>query len=180
MRVFVAIPLPAATAEAVETVQSDLDVGRPVPPESLHVTLAFFGELGLSLVEAVHERLSEIEHPAFEMRIAGTDVMDHRQPRLVHAGIERSAALGGLQLKVRRAAQDAGIELSRRRFRPHITLARFSRRMSRHELDRLGQFLETHGALSLMPVGVTRFALFRSRLHPKGADYDILADYPMN
>lgn len=178
MRVFVAIPLPAGTAEALETIQSDLDVGRPVPTEAMHVTLAFVGELGLPSVEAVHERLSEIAHQAFEMRIAGVDVMHSRQPRLVHAGIERSAALCDLRDKVRRAIREAGIELCRRRFRPHVTLARFSGRMPRHELDRLGRFLETHGALSLMPVGVTRFTLFRSRLHAAGADYEALADYP--
>ena len=41
MRSFVAIDLPEAAREALERLQDDLPVGRPLAPETFHLTLAF-------------------------------------------------------------------------------------------------------------------------------------------
>ena len=43
MRSFLAIPVPEAQADPLLDVQHALEVGRSVPPENWHVTLAFLG-----------------------------------------------------------------------------------------------------------------------------------------
>ena len=44
MRAFLALDLPQETRDALIRVQADLPVGRPVPCENLHLTLAFLDE----------------------------------------------------------------------------------------------------------------------------------------
>lgn len=177
MRAFVALPLPEDVLEPVERLQSDLSVGRLVPPENLHVTLAFLGDLEPGVAEEVHEALCEIEAEPVDLTLRGVDVFGDDAPYLVHVGVDPSAALKALRAKVYSAAREVGVELSRKRFRPHVTLARFPKRMPQHELDRLGSFLEAHGAFGLGPVEVTTFGFYRSRLSNEGPQYEELAAY---
>lgn len=179
MRLFVAIALPDAVRDRLERLQSDLGAGRLVPPENMHVTLAFLDQQELPVAEALHDRLSDIDLPAFDMRISGVDVFDRRAPRLVFAGVERDAPLVALREKVRVAAHEAGIELRRERFRPHVTLGRFRHKMQAQERDRLGSFLEAHGNFALPPFRVDGFGLYRSTLGHDGPIYDLLAGYPL-
>lgn len=179
MRAFVALPLPEDVLESVERLQSDLSVGRLVPPENLHVTLAFLGDLEPGVAEEVHEALCEVEAAPVDLTLRGVDVFGADAPYLVHAGVEPTTALKALRAKVYSAVREVGVELSRKRFRPHVTLARFPKRMPQHELDRLGSFLEAHGAFGLGPVEVTAFGFYRSRLSNEGPQYEELARYDL-
>jgi 2'-5' RNA ligase len=180
MRLFVAIALPDVVCAALSRLQSDLRVGRLVEPDSLHLTLAFLDEQDLPTAEAVNEMLGDIRAPGFDLRIAGLDVFDRARPRLVFAASDRPEALVSLRKKVRVAVRDAGVELPRERFRPHVTLARLGRALPQFELDKLGAFLESHGDFSLDPFPIDRFGLYRSTLGPDGPDYDLLAEYMLD
>ncbi|WP_101067465.1 RNA 2',3'-cyclic phosphodiesterase [Roseovarius salinarum] len=179
MRLFLAIPLPDAVRAALGRLQGDLRVGRHVDPENLHVTLAFLDDQSLATAELVHERLCEIALSGAEIRIRGLDVFGGRNPRVVFAGVEKTGALDALREKVRTAVRAAEVALPRERFRPHVTLARFPKPMPRHELDKLGAFLEAHGDFALDPFDADRVTLFRSRLGPQGPDYEALSEYPL-
>jgi 2'-5' RNA ligase len=179
MRAFVALPLPEDVLTTVERLQGDLSVGRLVPPENLHVTLAFLGDLEPGMAEEVHEALCEIEAEPVDLTLRGVDVFGSDAPYLVHAGVEPSATLKALRAKVYSVVREVGLELSRKRFRPHVTLARFPKRMPQHELDRLGSFLEAHGAFGLGPVVVSAFGFYRSRLSNAGPQYEELAAYDL-
>lgn len=180
MRLFVAIGLPGVVRAALSRLQSDLRVGRLVEPDNLHLTLAFLDEQDLATAEAVHEVLSEITAPAFDLRISGLDVFDRAKPRLVFAATDRPQALVSLRKKVCVAVREAGVNLPRERFRPHVTLARLNRALPQFELDKLGGFLESHGDFSLDPFHIDRFGLYRSILGPDGPEYDLLADYMLD
>ena len=179
MRLFVAIDLPEAVQDQLAKVQGDLAVGRPVPVENLHITLAFLDHQDAQMATALHQALTGIQLPTFDLRISGVDVFDRRAPKLVFAGVEKTAPLVALRDKVRSAAQSVDIDLRRERFRPHVTLARFGRSMPVQDLDRVGLFLEAHGDLSMPAFPVEGFALYRSILHEDGAIYDRLAKYPL-
>lgn len=177
MRLFVAIDLPEAVQDQLAQLQQDLGVGRLVPAENLHITLAFLEDQDAPTATALHQALAGIQLPGFDLRISGVDVFDRRAPKLVFASVEKSAPLVALRDKVRSAAQDAGIDLHRERFRPHVTLARFRRLMPIQDQDRLGMFLEAHGDLSIAAFPVEGFVLKRSILRADGAIHDRLADY---
>ncbi|WP_306152709.1 RNA 2',3'-cyclic phosphodiesterase [Roseovarius sp. MMSF_3281] len=174
-----ALPLPDDLADALERLQGDISVGRVVPPENLHVTLAFLGDLEPGMAEEVRAALCEVEAPPVILDMRGVDVFGGDDPRMVFAGVEPDPALKALRDKVYAAARGVGLELSRKRFRPHVTLSRFSRRMPQFELDRLGSFLEAHGAFRLEPVEVSQFGLYRSILSQEGPRYEELALYDL-
>lgn len=179
MRAFVAIPLPDGITDTLAMVAGGLGVGRPVPPENMHVTLAFLEDLPAGTLVELGGQLSEIDMSSFGMRITGLDVFGGRKPRLLIAGVEPSAPLNKLRNKVRAAARSAGIALPRARFRPHVTLARFPREITRSETNRIGAFLASEGVIAAAPFNVRQFTLYRSRLEPDGARYESLADYPL-
>lgn len=179
MRLFVAIDLPEAVQDHLARIQGDLGMGRLVPVENLHVTLAFLNDQDTPTATALHQSLTGIQLPGFDLRISGVDVFDRRAPKLLFAGVEKTAPLVALRDKVRAAAQAVEIDLRRERFRPHVTLARFRRSMPEQDLDRVGLFLEAHGDPTIPAFPVKGFALYRSILHEDGAIYDRLAGYPL-
>ncbi|MEM6481288.1 MAG: RNA 2',3'-cyclic phosphodiesterase [Pseudomonadota bacterium] len=178
MRAFVAIELCNAARSSLLTLQEDLDQGRVVPEENLHLTLAFLDDQPQSVLEVLHEVLSDIRMPAFEMSFSGVAARGGRTPALIWAEVEKSVRLQRLHDGVRAAAHQAGIELPRRRFRPHVTLARISR-TARVDQGRLTAWLARHGTFRAGPFETRSFGLYRSQLGPGGAIYENLAQYPL-
>ncbi len=178
IRSFLAIPVPEDEAAPLHDVQAALEVGRPVDPENWHLTLAFLSDQPETALEELHERLGDLEFDAFEMRIRGIDVFGGRNPSVLFAGVERSAPLVALRKKVRAAVRDAGIELPRERFRPHVTLARFRKRLTMLETQRIAGVLEAWGDLDAGHMPVRQITLYRSQLSHEGATYEPLAEYP--
>jgi 2'-5' RNA ligase len=173
MRVFVALELPGALLDALEAVQGDLP-GRHVPRENLHLTLAFLGEQGEGVLRELHEALSDLVLAAPEVRVTGLDVMGGRRPNLCFAAVAPNGALDAAHRAVVRACREAGVDLRRERFRPHVTLARFGREMSPREEAQLAQAL---GVLALPAATAAGVSLMRSDLRPEGPVYSVLAQY---
>lgn len=179
MRAFVAIDLPPRTIRTLTHAQSHLRTGRIVPEENLHLTLAFLGDVGDEALEDLHGALEGLRPGGIEIGITGIDLFgDRTAPRLVCALVDDSPALRDLQKQVAQAARAAGIPLERRRFRPHVTLARFGR-TARADGTALERFLSENAALMLPPERAMSFGLFASTLRPGGAEYEALSSYPL-
>jgi len=176
MRCFLALPLPDATREALADLAHALPMGRPVAEENLHLTLTFLDEVTQSDLERLHEVLEDITAPPVTLTLSGLELFGGKSPALM--AILASGA-EALQSKVARAVGQAGITLPRRRFRGHVTLTRFPRRMEPGQLAKLGRFLQSEAATRLPPVEVDHLALYASHLHPAGARYEVLAEYPL-
>lgn len=163
---------------ALLDVQAALEVGRPVDPETWHLTLAFLGDQPEAVLEHLHERLSDLTFEPFDMRIRGIDIFGGRTPSVLFAGVERSDPLVALRRKLRAAVRAAGIELPRERFRPHVTLARFRKRLTVLEMQRIAGVLEAWGDIDAGSLPVRHVTLFRSQLGAAGPVYAPLAEYP--
>ena len=169
MRAFVAIPVPEEVADALERLQRRLGFGRAVPRENLHLTLAFLDDQPGDVLEGLHEQLSTLRASPFEVALAGLGVFG----TAVHVPAVDNPALTDLQGRVITACRRAGITLQRRRFRPHVTLARLGKGQSPPPLRaELSEF-------QIPAIQVQSFALYESTLHPKGARHEILAGYPL-
>ena len=81
-----------------------------------------------------------------------------------------------LQAKIERALQVAGLPPEGRKFKPHITLARFKSAPG----NGLEGYLEANGGFYHPPFPVIGFTLFSSYLSQEGALYRPEADYPFN
>lgn len=160
-------------------VQDAFPLGRAVPPENMHVTLAFLGDASPEALEDLHLELEQVRVARFELEIAELDSQGHR-PAVVMAQVRSSDALVALQKQVARAARRTGFQLEARKFKPHVTLMRYGKAGPPVDGDHLARAMERFGALRLPPVTMTAFGLYRSTLTRDGAIYDLLAEYPLN
>ncbi len=170
-RLFCALPLPDDTTRRVVAWQRlvRLDaVGRPVPEQNLHVTLAFLGATPA-------ERLDEIVR---ELRAAASTA---ERPVLTVTGYRETRSVGMLTLEEREPraaalADDLFTRLERlrvykreqRSWLPHVTVVRFRDR------PRLRP-----GTPDLGDVSPSEAAVYMSVLRRSGAEYEILDSAPL-
>lgn len=133
MRAFVAVvPPPASLAPLVDAAAPLAGSLRAtwVPPERLHVTLAFLGEVadpepyGAALADAVAGTAP------FSLRVAGGGAFPRpRRARVLWAGVEGEVdALVSLARVARRTARQCRIDVERAPYVPHVTVARIRAR----------------------------------------------------
>lgn len=178
IRAFLALDLPAAVRDRLVVLQRLLPVPRLVPPENLHLTLAFLGEIAEPVAEDVHLALAALRAPAFALTLRGVGLFGGGRARSVHAGVVPEPALIGLARKVGTAARRAGAAPEARRFLPHVTLARF--RPGEADPLRLEAAVAAVQGFRAGPFDVTAFGLWRSYLGEGQASYLELARYPLS
>jgi 2'-5' RNA ligase len=179
MRAFLALPVPDIPANALMAAQAGLPQGRPVPRENLHLTLAFLGEAGDDLLEEIDATLSTRPPHAAEVRVTGVGIMEHGERGLVVAHVAQEASLVALHQAVVTNARRAGAELARRRFRPHVTLARGVRPEPGTPSDRLAAWLGANARTGVPPWRAEAVCLYESHLGPDGPDYEEISRYPL-
>ena len=175
-RLFVALPVPEEVADEFLPLQSGVPDARWVPSENFHVTLCFAGEVQGGTMRDFEEELGDIAGPRFSVGVAGIGQFSSgKQPRALVALVEKSNRLDWLQQKVATVARNCGIELERRKFRPHVTLARFgSNAETGHHL---AQFMASHSTFKAGPWIADHFALYSSRAGRNGSIYTEEAAY---
>ena len=177
IRAFIAIALPQAVRIELQSLGIGLGLPDPVPPENLHLTLAFLGERPEPVLEDVHAGLAQLRAPAFDLALAGFDMFGGAKPRTVHAGVRDAAPLRHLQAKVASVARAAGIDVDGRRFTPHVTLERL--RPGSPDASRLAAAVAARSSFALPAFRVEEFQLYSSRLRAGGSVYEELAAYPL-
>ena len=175
-RLFVGIPFPEDVRAALAGLCAGLPGAKWVAPENAHLSLRFIGEVGKDDADDIHHALERISAPAFDLVIAGIGCFQTgRKVRVLWAGIDKEPLLLRLQEKVESAVVRAGFEPERRKFKAHVTLARFRNGAP----DRVGAFIENHNRFGAGPFHVDRFTLYRSHLGNAGPHYEALAEYPL-
>ncbi len=177
IRAFVAIPVPQEITRMLTGVQARLEVGRLVPPENFHITLAYLGEYPEPVIEDVHTLMVGIEPEAIHLQIEGLGVFGGEKPRLLFAEVVPNKTLSMLRKRVRSAARDAGIKLEHSRYHPHITLARFGSGLVGGDVLDLQQFISARMVRAKGSFTATGFSLYESRLGSHAPHYSTLSNY---
>ncbi|MHA6325521.1 RNA 2',3'-cyclic phosphodiesterase [Roseivivax sp. CAU 1753] len=176
MRAFIALPIPASDAEVLEAMADRLDVGRAVPSENAHLTLAFLGDAEEALLREVADALETLSPPEFTFDLAGIRSFGRALALQAHGG----AALIDLQARVRSRLHGAGLALERRRFRPHVTFARLPERLTLEDEARLAAFLARENTMALRGIPAREVVLYESILTRDGAVYVPLAEFALS
>ncbi len=122
MRTFVAVRPPAGAVAHLRAVLPSW----PSPPERWHLTLAFLGEVEdpLSLAPALAQVCAG--RAPLALRLAGSGAFGRGGPVWVGVAGDRTG-LTALAGAVAQACFDAGVDVERRPYRPHLTVGRRGR-----------------------------------------------------
>ena len=176
-RLFVAIDLPDAVKERLDTVAVGLPGARWVRDRQYHLTLRFLDEVEGPQEDSVAEALRQVRCAPFSLRLRSTGHFPPRgMPRVLWAGVERTPALDELHRQVEKLVRRAGLPPEDRKFAPHVTLAR----LSGTPLPRVLAWLSEHAGLRTEAFPVERFDLFSSVLSGEGALHTVEESYPLS
>ena len=176
MRLFVALALPRSIRTRLSFLAGGIPGLRWVPPENYHVTLRFIGELPLWRAEEVDQALANIRAPAFPLQLAGVGTFEKAgKTSSLWVGIPRTPALDHLQTKIETALTRAGLDRERRRFTPHVTMARLDKPPD----ARIAAWVQAHNLFRSETIEVEHFTLFSSLLGKQQAAYEPEVEYPL-
>lgn len=177
MRCFLAIKPDEAAIDALLDLQEGLPGANWMSDENIHLTLVFLGDQPRRALEDLDAALLDVRSEPFDLELRGVGTFGGRDARLVFAGVAESEALRRLQSKLVVATEAAEIEPERRRYAPHVTLARWGR--GGVGRDQLAAYIARHALFAAAPFRVAEFGLFKSELGRGGAHYEQLAAYPL-
>ena len=176
MRLFVALSLPPEVRGALSQLTNGLPGARWVPAENLHLTLRFLGELDRIAATDVDDALSGISAPGFDLALGGLGHFgEGRKLRSLWVGVDANPALMRLQDKIEQAVIRVGLDPEPRKFKAHVTLARFKRSPG----ARLPAYLAEHNLVRAGPFPVESFGLYSSYSSGEGPHYELEASYPL-
>ena len=176
-RIFVALDMPPVVNDSLISLCHGVSGAKWADSAPFHLTLRFIGDVDDGLLQEIQYALAEIEAPAFDLVLQGVGYFPPRGPaKTLWAGIEEAPLLLRLRRQVAATLEAIGLEPERRKFAPHITLARFKRGLA---VARVGEFLASHALFRTEPFLITQFHLYSSRLRPQGALHRIEASYPL-
>ena len=174
-RLFTALELPPAVAGQLALLRGGLPGARWIDPANYHVTLRFIGDVDARVAGEVADALARVARPGFILSLEGLGAFGSRKPHAVFAGVRACPALTELQAEHERILQRIGLEPERRRYTPHVTLARL-KGVSGSDV---AAFLALRGQFSTPPFPVERFVLFSSRASRGGGPYLVEQAYPL-
>ena len=177
MRLFVGLELPwALRHRAAMLASAGIPGARWVPEENYHITLRFIGETPRYLAEEIDHALAALKAPTFSLTLAGVGTFAKGgRSQALWLGVERCEPLERLQAKIETALQRCGLEPERRRFQPHLTLARLDGGAE----AKLAAFVQANNLFRAEPVPVEHFTLFSSLLGKDQAVYTAEVEYPL-
>ena len=178
MRVFIAIDLPNEVRNRLKVLQRALrpsaGTAKWVPPESIHITLKFLGEVPEKRVVLIDEALAGLNWKPFTIAVHGVGFFPGaRSPRVFWAGMD-APTMQGLTEELDARMERLGFEREKRAFRPHITLARAkTSRIDASLVTASATFAEQDFGSFI----TDRIYLLQSTLKPSGAVYSRLKEY---
>jgi 2'-5' RNA ligase len=171
-RVFFALWPPAEGAERLGGIARATAAnhgGRATRPETIHLTLAFVGDVPEARLPDLVDAAAGVRGQPFDLGLDQVGFWTHN--RLCWAGTSAPpAALAELAGALRTALRGAGFPIERERgaFVPHVTLVR-----------------KTASAVPAQPIApavawpCAAFVLVRSRLSVHGSAYEVLREFPL-
>jgi 2'-5' RNA ligase len=177
MRLFVALDMPWSVREQLAALcGTGIPGARWVPPENYHLTLRFIGDIPGHIARDVDDALLAIRARGFALTLTGMGTFAKGGiSNALWVGVERTPSLDHLRNKIETALQRCGLEPERRRFQPHVTLARLDNPAE----GKVAAFVQAHNLFRTEPIPVEHFTLFSSLLNKDHAVYTPEAEYEL-
>ncbi len=185
LRLFIALPCPAALTGRLTTLSHELDSSdwqlSFTPPEQFHLTLHFLGPTPARLLEDLGKELSAWAHArrAFDLRLGGLDVFPNwESPRVLWTGFSgQTSLLQELYGSSRRLLSAKRLFDLPADYVPHLTLARVQDLRPTWDPSRVQALLPQWQDLGTF--SVEKVQLIQSILRPEGAKHQILREFKL-
>jgi len=176
MRLFVALDLPRSITASLADAGIAAKTGvRLMTPEQMHVTLHFIGDADAN---ELRRALARVRGRPCLVTVAGAGqfaVGGGR--RILWAGVTETTELLDLHTACGSALATTGFQVERRRFVPHVTLARLAPSAPASVANR---FLRACSDKCFGEFVATRFVLYDSVAVRNGVRYEVVDAYELN
>jgi RNA 2',3'-cyclic 3'-phosphodiesterase len=180
LRLFLAIPVPAAIIDRLSALEADVPGASWRQPEHFHLTLSFIGDVDEATARDIDLELGRIVAAPFEISLAGTGSFGGREPTALWAGVEAPSDLARLAAACESAIRRAGLPPESRpnegrKYKPHVTVAYLN---GTFDVE-VAHFLQDTAAFRTEPFWVDHFCMYSSRATRSGSHYVEEAVYPL-
>ena len=174
-RLFTAIEIPAAVADALAAARGGIYGARWREPDDYHITLRFIGDVDARMASEIADSLDAVRKSPVSIQFDGLNWFGGEKPRAIVARIKPTPGLIDLQAEHERRLRRLGLPPETRNFTPHVTLASLRSASTLAVADYLG----ARGALKAPPFEAPRFVLYSARDSVGGGPYIVEVDYPL-
>jgi 2'-5' RNA ligase len=150
-----------------------------VKPESIHVTLKFFGETMENRIPDISRVLKEVasSHKPFASELVNVGIFGSSyNPRVIWFGMEKAEPLKKLGIDVLQSVEKIGWERDSQNFVPHLTIGRIKFIPDKHLFQSV---IDIHKKTWMQEVQVQEFHLYESILRSEGPVYKVLETYKL-
>jgi RNA 2',3'-cyclic 3'-phosphodiesterase len=174
-RLFAGLEIPSHVRQMLSSLRDGLPGARWVEPSDYHITLRFIGDISNPLAVEIDSMLADVSRSPIPVRLSGLGTFGGDKPHSIHATAELNRELAELQADIERLIRACGVAVDKRRFQPHVTLARLR---GSSPLD-VAAYLSMRGYFPPQSFTLDRFALFSARASFGGGPYIIETTYPL-
>jgi 2'-5' RNA ligase len=176
-RVFVALHPSEPAREALAALAGRMPGARWTPPDRLHLTLRFVGDVSDDQLQAVREALARVDVARFPLGVEGVGRFPPRgRPAVIWAGVGRAHPF---LLRLRQQVDDrllaSGVPFALTPFLPHFTVAR----VGEAPPVAVEHWLKRHSAFVGPLWRAEAFHLMASTPGPSGHTHAILQSFPL-
>jgi 2'-5' RNA ligase len=176
IRLFVGLDLPPTLRQLVSGLAGGLPGAKWVPPANYHLTLRFIGEQPGHIAEEIDLALANLRGRGFTLKLSGVGTFDKQgRATTLWVGVERNPALDHLRAKIETALQRAGLEPERRRFQPHVSIAK----LDNVPEAKIAAYVQAHNLFQSPPTPIEQFVLFSSLLGKETPVYTAEVEYAL-
>ena len=152
MRLFIAINFDDGVKDKIQEVQSEMkkiSKGNYSKRDNLHLTLAFLGEIEEARLKDIKDAMNKISVPKMNLTFSEVGCFK-RDQELWWIGLKHNENLSKLQSQLSDELMKKGFKLEKRKFIPHITIARQTRMGRAFEGFSLNEFDANVSTVDLM------------------------------
>ena len=178
IRIFISVFVPKEIVNIKEMLKTTIDTRgikiRWIRDGNMHLTLKFIGNTTEESIDSINNAIHDLvkDTPFINLSISGTGCFSKRdRANTLWVGIKGDLdKLEQLILNINNKLEPLGFPIERRKFLPHITIARIN--SNQKKKPDISNFLNT--TFMELPMKIVKINLMQSQSFPKGSFYTIL------
>tara|TARA_B100001079_G_C16190795_1_gene417102 strand:+ start:90 stop:671 length:582 start_codon:yes stop_codon:yes gene_type:complete len=178
IRIFISVFVPKEIVNIKEMLKTTIDTRgikiRWIQDGNMHLTLKFIGNTTEESIDSINNAIHDVvkDTPFINLSISGTGCFSKRdRANTLWVGIKGDLdKLEQLILNINNKLEPLGFPIERRKFLPHITIARIN--PNQKKKPDISNFLNT--TFMELPMKIVKINLMQSQSFPKGSFYTIL------